>query len=162
MIRTIDFTSAGKEIIRDKEVESDTLTIGRAADNDIHQPDLAVEQRHARIEPTTGGQLKVEAVGTLGFTVGVPIDIVALPVTIVVDRSQPPETRDPFSTYLFPSWALWSVGKLLGAPFDAVEWAVWRSWQPTPQVTAQQRESIERQWDAREFSEYPVTPIYPR
>ncbi|WP_128891012.1 cytochrome c3 family protein [Erythrobacter sp. HKB08] len=68
LIRTIDFTSAGREIVRDREVDGDTLTIGRASESDIHLPDLAVEQNHARIEPGPGGQLKAEAVGTLGFT----------------------------------------------------------------------------------------------
>lgn len=100
--------------------------------------------------------------GTLGFAVGIPIDLVSLPVTFVVYRSQPAATRDPLSVFLFPSFVLWKVGTLFGAPFDVVEWAVWRSWQPEVPVTADEREAIERQWDAREFSEYPVTPIYPR
>ena len=49
LIRTIDFTAAGREIIRDRVVEQDALTIGRAAENDIHLADLAVEQNHVRI-----------------------------------------------------------------------------------------------------------------
>lgn len=69
LIRTIDFTATGREIVRDRELAQDSLTIGRAAENDIHLPDLAVEQQHARIDPATGGQLTAEAVGTLGFTV---------------------------------------------------------------------------------------------
>lgn len=68
LIRTIDFTASGREIIRDRQHDGDTLTIGRAAENDLHLPDLAVEQEHARIEPTSGGQLRAAAVGTLGFT----------------------------------------------------------------------------------------------
>lgn len=100
--------------------------------------------------------------GTLGFALGIPIDVIALPVTIVVDRSQPPERRDPLSVYLFPSFVLWKAGALVGAPFDAVEYVVYRSWQPETPVTPDEREAIERQWDAAEFSEYPVTPIYPR
>jgi len=100
--------------------------------------------------------------GTLGFAIGVPIDVVSLPVTFVVYRSQPPATRDPLSVFLFPSFVLWKVGTLVGAPFDVVEWVVWRSWQPDVPVTAEEREAIERKWDAREFTEYPVTPIYPR
>lgn len=99
--------------------------------------------------------------GGVGFTLGVPMDLVALPVTFVVYQSQPPATRDPLSVFLFPSFVLWKVGNLVGAPFDAVEWALWRSWQPEVPVTAEEREAIERKWDAREFSEYPVTPIYP-
>ncbi|MEC8651913.1 MAG: hypothetical protein VXY92_05065 [Planctomycetota bacterium] len=63
---------------------------------------------------------------------------------------------------MFPSFVLWKVGKLVGAPFDALEWAAWRSWQPAASMTPDEREAIERQWDAREFSAYPVAPIYPR
>jgi hypothetical protein len=51
---------------------------------------------------------------------------------------------------------------LVGAPFDAVEWAAYRSWQDPAPVTPEEREAIERQWDALEFTEYPVTSIYPR
>ncbi|OBV10025.1 cytochrome c3 family protein [Erythrobacter dokdonensis] len=67
LIRTIDFTAAGREIIRDRVVEQAGLTIGRAAENDIHLPDLAVEQRHVRIDTRPDGTLAVSAVGTLGF-----------------------------------------------------------------------------------------------
>ncbi len=100
--------------------------------------------------------------GTLGFALGVPVDIAALPATFVIYRTQPRETRDPLSVFLFPSFVLWKAGTLLGAPFDLVEWFAWRSWQPPVPMSAEEREAIERQWDAREFSEYPVTPIYPR
>ncbi len=67
LIRTIDLTADGREIIRDREVEDDTITVGRGADNDIHLPDLAVEQYHARIDQLDGGKIRVEAAGTLGF-----------------------------------------------------------------------------------------------
>lgn len=67
LIRTIDHTAAGREIVRERMVESGSLTIGRAAENDIHLPDLAVEQQHVRIVPAPGGGLRIEAVGTLGF-----------------------------------------------------------------------------------------------
>jgi len=67
LIRTIDFTAAGRELIRDRVVEQDSLTIGRAAENDIHLPDLAVEQHHVRIVAQADGTLGVEALGTLGF-----------------------------------------------------------------------------------------------
>jgi hypothetical protein len=100
--------------------------------------------------------------GTLGFAIGVPVDLAALPATWVIYRSQPRETRDPLSVFLFPSFVLWKAGTLLGAPFDLVEWLAWRSWQAPVPLSAEQREAIERQWDAREFSEYPVSPIYPR
>ncbi|KPF62252.1 cytochrome c3 family protein [Porphyrobacter sp. AAP60] len=67
LIRTIDFTAAGREIIRDRVLDQTSLTIGRAAENDIHLPDLAVEQRHVRIELAADGNLAVTALGTLGF-----------------------------------------------------------------------------------------------
>lgn len=67
LIRTIDFTAAGREIIRNRVVEQDALTIGRAAECDIHLADLAVEQRHVRIERQPDGTLSVEALGTLAF-----------------------------------------------------------------------------------------------
>lgn len=67
LIRTIDLTAAGREIIRDRTAPQASLTIGRAAENDIHLPDLAVEQRHVRIERQPDGTLTVDALGTLGF-----------------------------------------------------------------------------------------------
>ena len=67
-VRTIDQTAAGREIIREREIGKDAITIGRAAENDIHLPDLAIEQRHVSVSQTPSGQLKVEALGTLGFT----------------------------------------------------------------------------------------------
>ncbi|HEY7807742.1 MAG TPA: cytochrome c3 family protein [Croceibacterium sp.] len=68
-VRTIDQTAAGREIVREREIAKDTITIGRAAENDIPLPDLAIEQRHVSVSQTPSGQLKVEALGTLGFTV---------------------------------------------------------------------------------------------
>lgn len=67
LIRTIDTTADGREIIRDRKVDKDVLTLGRAAEHDLHLPDLAVEQYHARIEQMAGGKIRVEAAGTLGF-----------------------------------------------------------------------------------------------
>ncbi len=67
LIRTIDFTAAGREIIRDRVMEQTSLTVGRAAECDIHLPDLAVEQRHVRIDLANNGMVSAEALGTLGF-----------------------------------------------------------------------------------------------
>lgn len=67
LIRTIDHTASGREIVRERRIDQDSLTIGRAAANDIHLPDLAVEQQHVRIALAPDGQLTIEAVGTLGF-----------------------------------------------------------------------------------------------
>lgn len=69
LIRTIDLTAAGREIVREREVARDMLVVGRAAESDIHLPDLAVEQQHVRISPGASGQLSIEAIGTLGFGV---------------------------------------------------------------------------------------------
>ncbi|MFN4019479.1 MAG: cytochrome c3 family protein [Erythrobacter sp.] len=67
LIRTIDFTAAGREIIRDRMADKASLTIGRAAENDIHLPDLAVEQNHVRLDLADDGTLIAAALGTLGF-----------------------------------------------------------------------------------------------
>ncbi|MEO6388478.1 MAG: FHA domain-containing protein, partial [Croceibacterium sp.] len=69
LIRSIDLTATGREIVRERELTVEELSIGRAAENDVHLPDLAVEQRHVRVVPGVSGQLKLEAVGSLGFTV---------------------------------------------------------------------------------------------
>ncbi|MCL4673641.1 MAG: cytochrome c family protein, partial [Sphingomonadaceae bacterium] len=68
LIRSIDFTADGREIVRDRQVAEAAIGIGRAAENTLHLPDLAVEQEHARIEPAADGKLRISAVGTLGFT----------------------------------------------------------------------------------------------
>jgi hypothetical protein len=68
-VRTIDTTAAGREIVREREIAKDSLVIGRAAESDVHLPDLAVEQQHVRVSQTPAGQLRAEALGTLGFTV---------------------------------------------------------------------------------------------
>jgi len=65
-LRTIDITADGRRIVRDKAVDKPVLTVGRAAENDIHLPDLAVEPSHARMT-TSGSRLDVQATGTLGF-----------------------------------------------------------------------------------------------
>lgn len=67
LIRTIDTTAAGREIVRDRALDQSELSIGRATENDIHLPDLAVEQRHVRVHEAPDGTLVIEAIGTLGF-----------------------------------------------------------------------------------------------
>jgi predicted CXXCH cytochrome family protein len=69
LIRTIDYTAAGREIVRDRTLEQSEVTIGRAAENDIHLPDLAVEQRHVKLSDAGGGMLAAESLGGLGFGV---------------------------------------------------------------------------------------------
>ncbi len=69
LIRTVDLTAAGREIVRERELAQASVTVGRATSNDIHLPDLAIEQHHLQIEPAPGGRLAITAVGTLGFAV---------------------------------------------------------------------------------------------
>jgi predicted CXXCH cytochrome family protein len=65
-LRTIDTTADGRQIVRDRDVGQSRLTIGRAADNDIHLPDLAIDPSHAAME-RQGASITVQALGTLGF-----------------------------------------------------------------------------------------------
>lgn len=106
-------------------------------------------------------RLPAVAGGATGFTVGLPIDVLALPVTGMVYASQPPAERDPTSVFLYPSIVLYKAGTLLGAPFDAIEWAVWRRWQPPRSLTPEELDAIERHWDQQAWPEYPVRAIYP-
>lgn len=68
LIRNIDLTATGREIVRDRQVSAEVVSVGRASENTIPLPDLAVEQRHFTITELPTGALRVEAVGTLGFT----------------------------------------------------------------------------------------------
>lgn len=124
----------------------------------VQYTDELVDGRHGR---TWFTRVPATIGATTGFSVGIPVDLAALPLTWVWYRTQPKETRDPISVFLFPSFVLWKAGALLGAPFDLVEWGVWRSWQPDVPITQEERENIERTWDAKEYTEYPVTPLYP-
>lgn len=67
-LRQIEVTAAGREIVRDRAVAGKLLVVGRAADSDIHLPDLAIEPRHATIDLRHDGRVEVvAAAGTLGF-----------------------------------------------------------------------------------------------
>lgn len=66
-LRQIELTATGREIIRDRDLDQLRLTVGRAAENDIHLPDLAIEARHATITLAGASRLEVAATGTLGF-----------------------------------------------------------------------------------------------
>ena len=124
----------------------------------VRYTDELVDARYGR---TLFTQLPSTVGATAGFALGLPIVIVVSPAAWVFYRSQPPETRDPISVFLFPSFVLWKAGALLGAPFDLVEWGLWRSWQPDVPITQDEREAIERAWDSHEYTEYPLTPFYP-
>lgn len=67
-LRTIDRTADGRQIVRDRLVEQARLAIGRAAENDIALPDLALDPAHALIELRADGHIAARALGTLGFT----------------------------------------------------------------------------------------------
>ena len=54
ILRSIDRTASGREIVREREVTADTITIGRATTNTIVLADLSVEQHHATL--TAAGQ----------------------------------------------------------------------------------------------------------
>ena len=103
--------------------------------------------------------------GITGFVLGVPVSIAASPVTYGVyryEKSRAPLKADVASTMLFPSFVLWRAGILaLGAPFDALEFALWRAWQEPVSLTPSELEEIERTYDRAVLSRYPVRPIYP-
>lgn len=100
--------------------------------------------------------------GLCGFIVGIPLDVVALPVSYPILQSTPPEDQDPLSTLLFPSFVLWRCGVLVAAPIDGLEYLIVRSWQGTPTTGNEEQELIELELDAQELPDYPVEVIYPR
>lgn len=67
-LRKIETTAHGREIARDRDIAGDSLSIGRAADNDLHLPDLALDPHHAALSREADGRLSISALGTLGFT----------------------------------------------------------------------------------------------
>ncbi len=70
--------------------------------------------------------------GIVGFVLGVPLDILGLPITYVVytvQKDEEEEGVDPLSTILFPSFVLWRTGVLvMGTPFDVLEYGFYRAW----------------------------------
>lgn len=103
--------------------------------------------------------------GFVGFAVGLPLSVVGLPVTYTVYRQQDrlnPGQSDALSTLLWPSFVLWRAGNLVATPFDAVEWAAYRSWRDPPALTRGEREDLEIEIDSQSLPSYPVEPIYPR
>jgi predicted CXXCH cytochrome family protein len=69
LIRHISTTADGRKIVRPTEIASDSITVGRAAENGIHLPDLAVTPEHARIEIVDNRRITVVATGGLPFEV---------------------------------------------------------------------------------------------
>ena len=70
----------------------------------VRYTDELVDPRYGR---TLFTRLPATVGATAGFAIGVPLDIVAIPAAWVVYRSQPRETRDPVSVFLFPSFVLY-------------------------------------------------------
>jgi len=66
-LRQIVFSAGGRRIARDRVLPGARLSVGRAADNDIQIPDLAVEPQHAVITLESANRVVVRATGTLGF-----------------------------------------------------------------------------------------------
>lgn len=100
--------------------------------------------------------------GVVGFLAGIPVDIVALPVTYPVYKAQDEGTVDPLSIFLFPSFVLWRAGVLIGTPFDVLEFLVYRMWLPEDTLNAEERERLELQIDEDTLPNHPVEWVYPR
>lgn len=69
IIRQISLTADGREIVRSATLAKPQLSLGRASENDIHLPDLALDPDHARIEQLDPRTLRIRATGTLGFDI---------------------------------------------------------------------------------------------
>jgi hypothetical protein len=69
LLRQVSRTADGREIVRSSTAETNIIVIGRAADCDVHLADLAVELRHARVTLLDDGDVLVEAIAGLGFSV---------------------------------------------------------------------------------------------
>ena len=67
IVRQISLTADGREIVRSATLAKPQLSLGRAAANDIHLPDLALEPDHARIEQIDDRTIRVRATGALSF-----------------------------------------------------------------------------------------------
>lgn len=127
----------------------------------VQYSDELVEPRTGRSEfviwPATAG-------GVVGFVVGVPIDIVGFPVTWGIYRIQ--KSSNPFeadlpSVALFPSFVLWRAGAIvLGLPFDAIEYGLYRAWLPPEAMNRDARETLELELDEATLPMHPVQPLY--
>ena len=121
------------------------------------------------VDSRTGRSLFVTAPATaggfLGFLIGIPVDVVALPVTFtfyLVQKDQDELRADPLSTMLFPSFVLWRAGTLIGTPFDAVHYLWARAGRPPRSLTGEELAEIEYSYDLKTLPDYPVKAIYPR
>ena len=102
--------------------------------------------------------------GFVGFVLGLPVDLIALPATFTVyqvQKAQDPLRADPISTMLFPSFVLWRAGSLIAAPFDVLELVFYRAWRDPVSLTEEEREALEDEIDGATLPRYPVESIYP-
>jgi len=60
----------GDPIVRERQVEGQEATIGRATTNDIVLADLSIDPQHARMRFTGPGRISIESVSGLPFEVG--------------------------------------------------------------------------------------------
>lgn len=49
LIRQVSITADGRRIVREKRVDAESISIGRAPENDVHLPDLAVSLHETRL-----------------------------------------------------------------------------------------------------------------
>ena len=120
------------------------------------------------VDPNTGRKFYVTAPATaggfVGFVVGIPVDLVALPATWLVYQVQKEQNElkaDPVSTMLFPSFVLWRAGTLVALPIDLVDFTAWRAWRAPETVTREEQEEFEVWVDGQALPEYPVEQVYP-
>lgn len=125
----------------------------------VRYTDELVDRRTGRTVFVTA---PASAGGFFGFIAGLPVDLAALPITYPVYRVQAdrdPAAGDPLSTMLFPSFVLWRAGTLLGMPFDVLEYAGWRLWQPEVTLTEEEQKRFEAQIDEESLPAYPVETL---
>ena len=120
------------------------------------------------VDRSTGRSLLVRTPatfgGVVGFVVGVPFDILALPVSYPMYLGQKADDSvpaDPLSTLLFPSFVMWRAGTLVAVPLDAVEFVAHRAWMPPQTPTTEEQERFEVGQDELTLPVYPVTRIFP-
>ena len=99
-----------------------------------------------------------------GLVMGVGVNVPLLGVTGPIyayrrQRSGPPP--DALSTLFFPAFVLWQSGKLIGAPFDVVEFAAYRAWLSADSLSMAEREEVERRYDRAMLPRYLVRPLFP-
>lgn len=68
IVHNVSFTNDGREIIRSKDYDQSTLSVGRSPGSDIALTDVAVPLDHARIMAEADGSLTITAIGGAPFT----------------------------------------------------------------------------------------------